>query len=97
MSPSRASRLTIEPLISHSFDIDQADQAYDLVTNGTEPHLGVVLRYPETQAAARITVLPRPAKPKAQNTCVLGVLGAGTFARTKLLPSLKDLPKCRLH
>ncbi len=45
MSPSQSARLDVASLISHRFPFDRAEEAYELVMNGTEPHLGVVLEY----------------------------------------------------
>src|SRR5690606_25587660 len=38
-------RLDVKPLISHRFDIGNAEQAYALVA-GAGPSLGILLRYP---------------------------------------------------
>jgi predicted dehydrogenase/threonine dehydrogenase-like Zn-dependent dehydrogenase len=92
-------RLAVEPLITHRFPFDKAEDAYALVTERTEPHLGVVLDYgnrPEAPTSQlRIPIVVSRGKPKAG--CVLGVIGAGSFARTVLLPALKSVPDCRLH
>ncbi|CAA7621659.1 bi-domain-containing oxidoreductase [Magnetospirillum sp. UT-4] len=90
MSPSLAHRLDVGALITHRFAFDAAETAYTLVTEGHEPSLGVVLTYAEFAPAP-----PRPvfAAPKvAPGTCGLGVIGAGNFARTVLLPELKRVP-----
>ena len=96
MSPSLEQRLTVADLTTHTFKLDAAEQAYDLVTGGTEPHLGVVLTYGET-AEQPVRSFPAPASPKAGGKCVLGVIGAGGFARTVLLPELKKMPGVTLH
>ena len=98
---SRASdhRLAVEPLITHRFPFDRAEDAYTLVTERTEPHLGVVLDYgdrPE-KPAQQLRIPIAVSRPKAKGGCVLGVIGAGNFARTVLLPALKSVPNCRLH
>ena len=93
MSPSLARRLDVGALISHRFAFERAEDAYALVTGNAEPHLGVVLRYEgETKTSA-----PVFAAPKAAAKCVLGVIGAGSFARTVLLPELKRLPSVELR
>ncbi len=38
-------RLRLAPLVTHRFSIDEALAAYDLITKGSEPYLGVVLEY----------------------------------------------------
>ena len=104
MSPALARRLDVAPLISHRFPLDEAEAAYALVTGAGEPHLGVVLTYPGDSAdapdagapaGAREPSFPAPAAHPAG--CVLGVIGAGNFARTVLLPELKKMTGVRLH
>lgn len=90
MSPALPRRLDVGPLITHRFPFAESEKAYDLVTSGNEPHLGVVLRYEGVAKDA-------PRAPFAEvkgggGKCVLGVIGAGNFARTVLLPELKRLP-----
>ncbi|CCQ72028.1 bi-domain-containing oxidoreductase [Magnetospira sp. QH-2] len=90
MSPSAPRRLDVAALTTHEFPLETAENAYTMVTSGSQPHLGVILTYPEpTRAKPR----PRFPEPKAEpkDHCVLGVLGAGNFARTVLLPELKGM------
>ncbi len=97
MTPELRRRLNVASLISHRFEIDRAEEAYALVTEGTEPSLGVVLGYPERRTGAPPSIAPGQSRTPASGACVLGVVGAGTFARASLLPELGKLPGCRLH
>ena len=46
-------RMDIQPLVTHRFPIEQAPQAYELITGKTsEPFLGVLLTYPQAVLAA---------------------------------------------
>jgi predicted dehydrogenase/threonine dehydrogenase-like Zn-dependent dehydrogenase len=92
-SPS-AQKLDVTSLISHRFAIDTAEDAFKMVLEKTEPHMGVILSYPESvsDVPAKIS----PANPKSGD-CVLGVIGAGNFAKAVLLPELKKLNGVRLH
>jgi predicted dehydrogenase/threonine dehydrogenase-like Zn-dependent dehydrogenase len=96
MSPSLVRRLNVGELTSHTFKLDDAEKAYELVTSGSEPHLGVVLSYRDgvVEQAPAFAV---PALGKAANGCVLGVIGAGGFARSVLLPELKKMSDVTLH
>ncbi len=86
-------RLNIEPLISHRFAIEKAMDAYEMVRNGSQPFLGVLLQYdaekqksPErTMHLKRSTHQPQQATRKIR----IGVLGAGNFARMVLIPKIK--------
>jgi predicted dehydrogenase/threonine dehydrogenase-like Zn-dependent dehydrogenase len=100
MSPSRTLRLTPTALTTHRFSIEDAEKAYELVTEGTEPHLGVVIEYPADQdgRAEPIPVIEIRSGPNpGRGRCALGMIGAGSFARSKLLPTLARHPQVVLH
>ncbi len=97
MSPSVSPRLDVKSLITHRFEFERADEAYAMVLDGTEPHLGVVLNYQQsTKRPERKTVL-RPAQKTEGAPCVLGSIGAGNFAKTMILPALRKDPRVILH
>ncbi|MDB5405393.1 MAG: Threonine dehydrogenase, partial [Rhodospirillales bacterium] len=87
MRPDLPRRLDLGALVTHRFPFAAASEAYDLVMENKAPHLGVVLGYEAT--AARPAPLSFPAPKPARGECVLGVIGAGAFARAVLLPELK--------
>lgn len=94
MSLSAPRRLDVQSLVTHRFGIAAAESAYSLITAGKAPSLGVILTYegwtPKPAAPALLT------KGEAQNKCVLGVIGAGNFARAMLLPQLARLPNVEM-
>ena len=95
MSPGHTTHLDVAALISHRFPIDSAKRAYDMITEGSEPHLGVVLNYPNDMSQVmRPNFTDSPAD---AGTCILGAIGAGNFARTILLPEVKAAPDAHLH
>ena len=96
MSPSLERRLNVDALTSHTFKLDDAAKAYDLVTSGAEPHLGVVLTYREDRPEQALS-FPVAKLSNSQGKCVLGVIGAGGFAKSVLLPELKKMPSVILH
>jgi predicted dehydrogenase/threonine dehydrogenase-like Zn-dependent dehydrogenase len=87
-------RITMAPLITHRVPIDRGGEALDLVSGKTgERFLGVVLQYRGPASLTRRIEVPAraPTSPSPQATGVtsVGVLGAGLFATTTLLPALK--------
>jgi predicted dehydrogenase len=99
MSRQSDHRLAVEQLITHRFPFADAEDAYTMVTDNTEPHLGVVLNYDKeikhTPSVLRVPIAVSGGK--KPGACVLGVIGAGSFAKTILLPELKKIADCRLH
>lgn len=85
-------KLKVESLISHRFDIEDGVKAYEVITGKKkEPFLGVLLTYPpveklEGSKAVKLNVQTF----KRSNVVTLGVLGAGLFANSTLLPILKN-------
>ncbi len=99
MSPERTPRLDVAMLTTHRFTFDKAEEAYTLVAEGTQPQLGVVLRYDGDGARAELQsgiAFPAVSAP-VREACVLGVIGAGNFAKAVLLPEFKRLQNVRLH
>lgn len=84
-------RLKVTPLISHRFSVDDAVDAYEIVT-GSEPSLGILLEYPgiDTDAVAR-TVPLRPDSQSVGKTATtdvsIGFIGAGSYATAMLVPA----------
>ncbi len=91
----RQKRIALSPLITHEFPVDEAPRAYDLIMNGTERHIGVMLRYsPEgREALGRVAVMPAPAGKRAHRRSGrnLGCIGAGVHALSALYPNLPML------
>jgi predicted dehydrogenase/threonine dehydrogenase-like Zn-dependent dehydrogenase len=86
-------KLDVKSLITHRFPIERAKSAYDLITgSGGQPFLGVLITYPEQaeatheiQLIGKGTALSRV----GEKAMAAGVLGAGNFPMTTLLPALK--------
>ncbi|MBT3358274.1 MAG: Gfo/Idh/MocA family oxidoreductase [Rhodospirillales bacterium] len=89
-------RLNVKALTTHSFSISNAEAAYEMVTEQTEPHMGVVLTY-DGEAREQATPVFATAKKAASDRCVMGVIGGGNFARAVLLPEFKRLESVDLH
>ena len=96
-----AGRLHVEPLISHRFPIEAAEEAYAVV-GGTAPSLGIVLAYPAEDPAGVPAVLARSvriaavAAPGTSQPATLGFIGAGNYAAAVLIPAFKTTG-ARLH
>ncbi len=79
--------LRTESLITHRFSIEQASQAYELLSS-PEPSLGILLRYPETaDPEQRVVQLSATAVSVAPSKPMLSVIGAGNYASRMLIPA----------
>ncbi len=81
--------IKLEPLTSHRFPIEQAGQAYQIITGRSkEDFLGILLHYQAVREATQPgKVIPLNPQP-SDRAVRLGVIGAGNFARSILLPRL---------
>ena len=83
-------KLKVRPLITHRFPIEQATQAYDVITGKTKgPFLGVVLTYAEGKTKEEGRINFPISVINSSGVVKLGVLGAGNFANAVLLPAIK--------
>jgi predicted dehydrogenase len=82
-------KLDVTPLITHRFPLSDAPRAYDLIASA-EPHLGVLFEYGTdiAQAPAHRTVRLREDRAATAAAVVIGVVGAGNYASSVLLPAL---------
>ncbi|MEJ5207456.1 bi-domain-containing oxidoreductase [Denitratimonas sp. CY0512] len=89
-------QLDVAPLVSHRFRLEQAVEAYELLSSG-EPSLGIVLQYPRDDAAGlgRRTVQlggessPQPLSRGERGSASVAFLGAGNYAGRVLIPAFK--------
>ena len=89
-------KISMDPIISHEFAIEQAPDAYDIIEQ-RKPYLGIVLRYDTNREIEDKIVLKAPeSKPFPSGTPVIGVIGAGIFATSTLLPNLSKIEGIKL-
>jgi predicted dehydrogenase/threonine dehydrogenase-like Zn-dependent dehydrogenase len=88
-------RLDVALLITHRFDIEQAEKAYEVLA-GSEPSLGIVLTYPQAAIDGEglppqrtVSLTSQPVGSTA-STCSprVSMIGAGNYAGAVLLPAL---------
>ncbi len=92
-------KLNLKSLITHRFSIDRAHGAYDLIAGKTgEAYLGVLIEYPDRAEEAQIVELggKGTATRAVGKSVAVGLLGAGAFATSTLLPAMKTIPGLEL-
>lgn len=89
-------KLDLPSLITHRFPMEQATRAYDLIMGSTrEFFLGTLITYSGAEDSAMPNLsekIPVAAVTASLGAIGLGVLGAGSFAQSTLLPALKAIP-----
>lgn len=89
--------LDVKQLISHQFDINEAEKAYKVVIN-SEPSLGILLTYPGveiTEDSRKVSLLKTNNIKKSNNNIIkkikVSFLGSGKYAASVLIPAFKDV------
>jgi predicted dehydrogenase/threonine dehydrogenase-like Zn-dependent dehydrogenase len=80
--------IDVRSLVSHIFDITDAEKAYDIVLGKTkELHMGILLKYKPNESKkntlTQVNNFP-------VNTINVGLVGAGSFAQSYLIPGIKS-------
>jgi predicted dehydrogenase/threonine dehydrogenase-like Zn-dependent dehydrogenase len=90
-------RLELEPLISAVLPFDDAVAAYERIQRGEQGGVGLLFRYSPDGSLQRRLSIPAPSSRPARRPVVrLGVIGAGNYATSMLLPHLQDRSDVRL-
>lgn len=90
-------KLKVKPLVTHRFPIEKATQAYDVITGKKkEPFLGVLLTYSQRKTKEERKVIFPSIVNRKSEIVNLGVLGAGLFANSVLLPAIKRVDSVQL-
>ncbi|MEO6393019.1 MAG: Gfo/Idh/MocA family oxidoreductase, partial [Pyrinomonadaceae bacterium] len=83
-------RLDLASLTSHRFSIDDGESAYQLISGESkEPYLGIVLTYGTERAVETKVTLQLAKRTGAAPAVRMGMIGAGGYAKSMLLPHFK--------
>jgi predicted dehydrogenase/threonine dehydrogenase-like Zn-dependent dehydrogenase len=96
-------KIDMGALITHRFPIEEAARAYELITGRVrQRYLGVVIQYSEDVKESATLVLVQEKRGESVKAVlpvtevVVGVLGAGGFASSTLIPAIKALSNSAL-
>ncbi len=88
-------RLDVTSLTSHRIPFGEAERAYELLSSGAS-QIGVVLQYPRDEMVPTRTVVTHPSAARStisgEPRVVVGMIGAGAFTKSVLLPALSKTP-----
>lgn len=79
-------KINIEAVITHTFALENAEKAYELILSKEENFNGIVLQFETDIPAAKIRL-----KEQHKSSNKIGLIGAGNYAQGVLLPNLKGL------
>jgi predicted dehydrogenase/threonine dehydrogenase-like Zn-dependent dehydrogenase len=82
-------KIEVDYLTTHTFDLEKATAAYDIILEKKEPYLGILIRYGAVprEIIRRIAVGPRAPQKKVN----LAFIGTGNYAQSFLLPNIPRL------
>jgi polar amino acid transport system substrate-binding protein len=92
-------KVKLEGLITHQFAVQDAEKAYQVITNSEERSLAVLLSYERPKQQSK-RIWPDEAwreHGRLISEVNIGFIGAGSFARNNLLPHLVKRPKVSLR
>jgi len=82
-------RIDVKSLITHRFEIENALNAYDIITDKkSEKYIAILIGYPENENLSVKKFYNSNSKIILSSKPVVGFIGAGNFAQSNLLPHL---------
>ncbi|HWW13826.1 MAG TPA: bi-domain-containing oxidoreductase [Candidatus Dormibacteraeota bacterium] len=93
-------KLNVAALITHRIPVEESLRAYDIITGKVqESYLGILIQYPDkndSSAVSRRIDLQTSVRTAPGRRAILGLIGAGNFTQSVLMPPLKKLaPRLR--
>ena len=87
-------KISVNNLITHQFDFDDAFKAYEILTQKNNKfHLGILLKYQNKNFFEKeIKRFTKEGKSISNDKISLSLIGAGNYTKGKLLPILKSIP-----
>ena len=93
-------QVQLKPLVTHTFDLEQATQAYSTIMNPESSSLAVLLRYDEAHAEQAVRAFHPVRKldlAPARDGVRVALVGSGNLARWAHLPALQKIRGVHLH
>ncbi|UCB53413.1 MAG: bi-domain-containing oxidoreductase, partial [Candidatus Zixiibacteriota bacterium] len=99
LSLLKQGKVKVEELITHQFAIEDAEEAYEVIMEGEERSLAVLLSYEESRQQSKRIWVKEDWRDRGRliSEVNIGFIGAGSFARNNLLPHLTKRPRVSLR
>jgi len=82
-------KLNFSKLITHEFDFYEAEKIFPEIKEGKEEYLGVILKYGADVDLKQRSIIDKANSKRSESLVKAGMIGAGNYASTMLLPFLK--------
>jgi threonine dehydrogenase-like Zn-dependent dehydrogenase len=86
----RTGKVDVSYLTSHVFKLADAAQAYDLVLEGSQPFVGLLIEYDDVPVSNPRIQLRQSLRSPAPSEVSLAFVGAGSYAMSHLLPNIPN-------
>jgi predicted dehydrogenase/threonine dehydrogenase-like Zn-dependent dehydrogenase len=89
--------VNVESLITHRYPIHHVKDAYEMILKGRERYIGVLLTYPQQEERSSVihldgrTLQPETHREPSRVRRTIGVIGAGLFTKSVLLPAIRKI------
>ncbi|MCS4058421.1 bi-domain-containing oxidoreductase [Salinibacter ruber] len=83
-------KLDVEALTTHRFPFDEALDAYGLIQEGSEPHVGILLDYDVEKPQEEVVRVQAGDTHVLTDRLGVGFAGAGNYASVHLIPHMQD-------
>ena len=85
-------KITPKEILTHEFDFDDAMDAYDLLEGKVkEKYLGIVLKYKSDIKLDEHKIVQRTTKAVTSDKINVGLIGAGNFTKSVILPNMQKV------
>lgn len=85
-------KITPKEILTHEFDFDDAMSAYDLLEGKVkEKYLGIVLKYKRDINLEDEKIIKRTSKIVSSDKVNVGLIGAGNFTKSVILPNMQKV------
>jgi len=82
-------KIDVSYLTTHTFKLEEAPAAYDMMLSKSEPFIGILIEYDVKKELDRDKVIIKPPTSSPQPSVVtIGFIGAGSYAQSHLLPNI---------
>lgn len=81
-------KINVKDLITHTFDINNAEIAYKTILEGKEKILGVLFKYPQEVEKEKNIFIIKEKVYKEKDKVNIGIIGAGNFGKAYIIPNL---------